>query len=124
MKIAKIILGSFLGFIGLFLLVFGFPIFNVTEDGCRKVSAFVYGVNAHEKSKDISITLKGDDARYYINRGLESGLTEEGLREAIMNQEATVLYAKHWSLLNFKSKVRHIAKIVVADKVIYSEIKS
>lgn len=70
---------------------------------------------------DISIKLNGDDGNFYINRGLEKGIDLKALSSQLTNKEATLYYIKHWSLLNFDGKTRHIARIELGDKILYNE---
>lgn len=123
MKASLIIGSSFIGFIGLFLLVFGKPITTVRMDDCEVVVAEIDGFRGHEESKDIAVYLKDDDSHYYVNRGLEAGLQIAQLEDVAVNQVASIHYAKHWSLLNYDRKHRHVSRITVGDRVLFNEIK-
>jgi len=121
---ATVIIGSiFLGLIGIFLLVFGVPIMNVQMDGCDVVTAEINGINGNTATKDISVSLKGDHNYYYINRGLEAGLQVAELKDKTLHQTASIHYARHWSLLNYERKYRHISRVTVGDEIIYNEIQ-
>jgi hypothetical protein len=122
MKLSVIIPLSFFSFIGLFLLVFGMPIMSPTPEGCNVVNGTMHQFKVHSGSKDINLQLVDDDGRYYINRGLENGMNAEIMR-TLKDQEIKVWYAKHWSLLNYKSLARHVCKITLNGETIYTEFK-
>ena len=54
---------------------------------------------------------------YYINRGLEQGLTLEDLSNKVLNKKVTLHLAK----VMMGSTSNHIAQLAVADEVIFSE---
>ncbi|MDC7995250.1 hypothetical protein [Altibacter sp. HG106] len=66
-------------------------------------------------SNDITLT-DSEGASYYINRGLENGLTLAQLNEDILNKTVTLHLAK--TLLGTSD---HIAQITVNEAVVYSE---
>ena len=55
-------------------------------------------------------------SRYYINRGLEQGLTIEDLREKVLNKKVTLHLPKL-----FYGTSQHIAQLAVEDDVIFTE---
>lgn len=121
---ASLIIGScILGLIGLFLLVFGVPIYNVHMDDCEVVEVEINGFHGYDESKDIAVHVKDGEGRYYINRGLEAGLDVAQLEAEALNQKASIHYAKHWSLLNYDRKHRHVSRITVGDKILFNEIR-
>jgi hypothetical protein len=122
MRIAKTIPILFFAFIGLFLLVFGVPIMNPTPGQCNIVSGKMYQFNVNEGSKDIQLQIEDDNGRYYINRGLENGMDAKIMRN-LEGNEIKVWYARHWSLINYKSLVRHVCKITLNGETVYSEFK-
>lgn len=111
-----------LGFFGLFLLVFGWPIYNPSESKSIMIDGTFGSFHLNEQNKDIQITLLNDDGRYYINRGMELGVNASSL-ESIKNKNVSVWYAKHWSLLNYNKKYRHVTQIQIDDKIVFSEFE-
>jgi hypothetical protein len=72
--------------------------------------------------KDLVIAIENDDSFYYINRGLENGFSIEKLEKLILNKNVSLHYIKHWSVLNYKGKSRHIYKLSYLDTIIYNEL--
>ena len=109
-------------FIALFLFVlFAFrPIQEVSLDQCIAVDGQIELIE-EGVSKDITFSLKGDDHQYYINRGLEKNLSIATLRELLTDQQVTIYYVDHWTPLDPKGKVRHIAKLSKDTENIYDE---
>lgn len=66
-------------------------------------------------SYDIVIKEKGDDF-YYINRGLEQGLTIEELEEQIMNKKVNLHLYKFWF-----GTSEHISQLTVDNNVLFTE---
>ncbi len=97
------------------------PITSLRMSNCKIASGTVLSIVAHEGSKDINIRI-GDEGRYYINRGLESGLTESDLISKVMGKEITIHYADHWTPLDPSGKVRHIARVSYGEEILYDEI--
>lgn len=55
---------------------------------------------------------------YYINRGLENGLSIEELNSQLLNKKVTLHLPKHWI-----GTSEHIAQLSFDNKVIYTEFK-
>ncbi len=68
-------------------------------------------------TKDIVID-NTDNNLYYINRGLEQGLTIKALKDHILNKKATLHLAK-----TIAGTSRHIAQLKVNDSIYYTEFK-
>ncbi len=66
-------------------------------------------------SYDIVIKEMGDDF-YYINRGLEQGLTIEGLQEQIMNKKVNLHLYNFWF-----GTSEHISQLTLEDNVLFTE---
>lgn len=116
MKIFVIVLISF---ISLFFLAFR-PIFNVGAEDCVAVKGLA--VKIYEGGvKDINFKLLNDNNHYYINRGLEQGFVLDSIQEAWTGKALTIHYVKHWSILNPKNRVRHVARLEIDEQVLYSE---
>lgn len=97
------------------------PITTLHISDCKSSSGIVQSIVAHEGSKDISIRI-GDKGRYYINRGLEAGLTETFLKDKLLNKEIVIHYADHWTPLDPSGLVRHIARVSYGEEIVYDEI--
>ncbi len=55
---------------------------------------------------------------YYINRGLEKGLTVAELKEEVLNKKVTLHLARV-----FYGTTAHIAQLKVGDQIIYTEFE-
>lgn len=97
------------------------PLPAPSADNSVAVKGKITGVSKGEGKGDIVLTIEGDDANYYINHGMDNGLTIETLSEQLLNKTAIVYYVKHWSLLNMNGKTRHIGRIELDNKAIYAE---
>jgi hypothetical protein len=71
--------------------------------------------------KDACFRLKGDNANYYINRGLENGLFLDSLKQRLLNQRISIFYADHWTPLDPEHRSRHITRLEYGSEVLYSE---
>lgn len=72
---------------------------------------------------DVVIRLKGNKRVFYINRGLESGLDLDDLKERLVGNEVTVKYPKYWTPLDWNNKIKHISKLELNEEVIFNEFK-
>ena len=68
-------------------------------------------------SNDIVIKDAGTDF-YYINRGLEQGLSIEELNTQLLNKKVTLHLPKYWI-----GTSEHIAQLSFDNKVVYTEFK-
>lgn len=73
--------------------------------------------------KDVVFVLDGHKENYYINRGLEQGLTIDDLKQQLKGKEVTIKYPNYWSILDPSKSIRHIAKVEFEGKTIFSEVE-
>ncbi len=73
--------------------------------------------------KDVVFKLEGDNTRYYINRGLEQGLILEELQQKLIGNNVTILYPKHWSLLDPNNTTKHLSVLEYNGEELFNEIK-
>ena len=104
-----------------FLLVVGLfqscVINNAKPENC-----IVKEITVTEITEGSSFDIKLYDGKtdyYYINRGLETGLTMEGLTEAILNKKVTL----HLYKFKFGIESEHISQLAVEDSIIFTEFK-
>lgn len=71
-------------------------------------------------SKDILFRL-GDGKLFYINRGVERGMSIDSLTQAYLGKELEFKYPDYWSLLKTEASAEHASKVSFGDSVIYSE---
>lgn len=107
----------------LFVLLAAFtlrPVPTVPEKECLVVKARVAGI--YEGGvKDVVFVLSGHKESYYINRGLERGLSISSLKQQLEGKEVTIKYPNYWSVLDPSKSIRHIAKVEYGGKTIFSE---
>jgi len=73
--------------------------------------------------KDICFRIKDKPQNvYYINRGLESGLDLENLRQDLLNQDVELYYVKHWTPLDPKGQLSHIGKLTHNGEIVFDEL--
>ncbi|WP_299897802.1 hypothetical protein [uncultured Aquimarina sp.] len=98
------------------------PIRDVQPDDVIEITGVVAKVE--EKSGfDIAITLENDDHYYYINRGLEQGLTIQQLQEELIGKKVTLYSIHRWTIFTRDKIMGHISKLTVDDRVIFNEIQ-
>jgi len=121
MSTSKIITRSLLAILLIFVMLALRPIYNVSTDDCSSVSGEL--VNLYEAGEhDVFFQLRGDERRFYINRGLENGLTLNELKAELLNQPITLTYVNHWTPLDPMNQVRHVAELSYQGNILYSEI--
>jgi hypothetical protein len=67
--------------------------------------------------------LRGDDRLFYLEEGLQNGLSATALQETLLGQIVEIYYVKYWSPLDPLSKLKYIAKVDVNRITLYSAIK-
>lgn len=75
---------------------------NTLEVTGKVVDLFEGGEN------DVVIQLNNDRSFYYINRGLESGLTLEELKEKLLNQQVLLKCPDMWTPLDPHNVMHHL----------------
>jgi len=90
-------------------------------DECLSVKGIVSEVY-EGGTKDIVFRLKDDDRMYYINRGLERGLTLTELKKELIWNVAELKYPEQWSPLDPGNHSVHLSAIIMNDKIVFSEI--
>ncbi|GAB5466856.1 MAG: hypothetical protein Kapaf2KO_22920 [Candidatus Kapaibacteriales bacterium] len=108
-------------FMGIAILIFR-PVPIITEDESisesgKVVSVFECGTN------DITIIFENNKRRFYINRGIEEGLSIYDLKERLVGNIATVKYPDYWTPLDWNGNIKHISKLEYNDITIFDEFK-
>ena len=96
------------------------PVPITSEDKCLVVEGTVkhiYEGGIH----DVVFVLEEKGTRYYINRGLEQGLTLDKLRDDLVGENVTIKYPKYWTPLDPKESIRHLSKLEWGQEVIFDE---
>lgn len=99
------------------------PVPKATEKNVIEVTGRV--ANLFEgTSYDVNIHLANEPHFYYINRGIEQGLSIEDLRRKLMHQTVSLAHVKHWTTLDPGNRSRQVARLVYNSKVIFSQYES
>jgi len=109
---------------GLFLLgttllvtfIIGNTIQNPSPTECEVIELTVREIT-EGGVKDI-VFKEADSDLYYINRGLEQGLTIEALETQVLNKKVTLHLANTWM-----GTSNHIAQISLGEDIIFTEFK-
>lgn len=116
MKKGLILLGI-IGILGCILVVTfvkGLAIQDPTPEECTVIELTV---NEISEGGVKDIVFKNDDTDfYYINRGLERGLTIEALEAKVLNKKVTLHLANTWM-----GQSNHIAQLQLGDEVLFTE---
>ncbi len=99
-------------------------LFLIPVNTSKSNSVSVSGIVSHLREggeKDLVINLENSQGILYINRGLENGLNLNELTKKLIGNEVTLHYAKHWSLLNTKMRMKHITQLEFRGDTLYSE---
>ncbi len=73
---------------------------------------------------DVVFRMKNIERKFYINRGLESGLEINSLKEKLLGNIIIVKYPKYWTPLDWNNKIKHISKVQFQNEVIFSEVNN
>ena len=87
---------------------------NPSPEECEILEITVTSIS-EGTSNDIVIKDNGTDY-FYINRGLENGLSVEDLTNKLLNKKVTLHLPKYWI-----GTSEHIAQLAVNDEVIFTE---
>ena len=121
-KIVKIILISFSLIILIIAVLIFRPVPIVSENQTISESGIVTEIYSN-KGNDIIFILENTKRRFYINRGLESGLELSNLKEKLIGNTIIVKYPKYWTPLDWNNSVRPISKVEFDDEIVFNELK-
>ncbi|MFD2563234.1 hypothetical protein [Aquimarina rubra] len=99
------------------------PVRNVQPEDVIEITGIVAKIE-EGSGFDIAITLENDDHYYYINRGLEQGLSVEDLQKEILNKKVTLYPIHRWTIFTRDKIMGHISKLMIEDRVIFNELKN
>lgn len=105
-----------------FLLMLTFrPVPKATSTNSKTISGIVSNIQ-EVGTNDIQIRLEDNQQLYYINRGLESGLSLEQLQQELVGQVVSIEFPEYWTPLDPNNSMRHISKLYTEQQVIFSEL--
>ena len=111
-----------LGFLFVIAVLALRPVPILPEEKCKVVSGTLTRV-FEGGEKDLVFILEGDKTRYYVNRGLETGLDMEYIRQRFVGKEITLKYPPHWTLLDPFGTIYHVSKVEGEGEVLFDETK-
>lgn len=117
----KILLSLFALFLIVAVSIFR-PVPIVRESKAIVVNGYITDIY-EGGTNDIVFKIKDDNRRFYINRGLESGLTIGKLKEQLIGNKVTFKYPKYWTPLDWNNQIRHISKLEYNTQVLFSELR-
>jgi hypothetical protein len=108
------------------LIVLYVGLFSINESTGKSIAGTtqtfkgtITGIACHESTYDISFSVEGQKRSYYINRGMEKGLSCEDLQKKLLNKEVEI---SHVAFFN-KTTTGHISQLSCNGEVLYSELK-
>ncbi len=90
---------------------------DTSKENCLQVAGIVEQLE-EAGTKDIVFRLRDNPNLFYINRGLERGLTLPQLEQQLIGKKISLWHARSW-----QSTSQHIAHVQLGKEVIYSEWK-
>lgn len=112
-----------LGFIFVMIGLLSFrPIINPKEDDCTKIIGTLSKCRHLDKENDIQFKIVENNHVYYLNNLLDPESKLKDLN-ALIGKKVVIYAVNHWTLLDPKSKYKHVARIANQDesKIFYSE---
>ena len=112
----------FAGLIALATVIFCLrPVPILAEKDCLVIKGTVSEI--YEGGvKDVFFKLHGQNQSFYINRGLQRGLSLRELQANLTGREIVLKYPDHWTLLNPNNLSVHISKIEHAGQTFFTEL--
>ena len=111
MKSKSDLLIAVLTFVGCFVMLALRPVPAASIHNTNSITGKVIEISKGSGHGDLLIHLANDDRTFYINRGIENGLSLEKLKSHLQNQQTTLTFVKHWTPLNPSRKLVPLAKI-------------
>ncbi len=121
MKLKQWIISAVVVVFVAFLILVMRPVPIPAEEDCLTINGMVTFVYESE-GKDVRIKLKDVDQIFYINRGLEAGLSLIQLNNDILHRYITIKYPRYWTPFDPTNSIKHISKIEMDGKTVYSEL--
>lgn len=98
------------------------PIINPKEEDCTKIIGTLHKCRQLKEEKDIQFKIVENSHVYYLNNLLDPENKLNDLN-ALIGEKIVIYAVDHWTLLDPKSKYKHVARITNEDEsmIIYSE---
>lgn len=79
----------------------------------------IYGTEEY----DIVFFLKDHDTRYYINRGMQQGLSPDQLKTDLVGEVVSIYYPKYWTPLDPQDELKHMSRLTFKDEILWTEVE-
>jgi hypothetical protein len=112
-----IVAGIFIVFV---VMIFT-PVPNATNDNVDLVKGVIEKVY-EPCCLDVSFRLIGDSRNYYINRGIECGISPDQMHNDLQGKEVEMKIIQHWTPLDWNKSLGSIAEIRVGEEIVFSAI--
>ena len=122
-KIMKITLVSFALIVSITAVLIFRPVPIVPESMAISEIGIVKEIYSN-KGNDVIFIMLNTDRKFYINRGLESGLELNNLKEKLIGNSILIKYPKYWTPLDWNNSIRHISKVEFKNEIIFNELKA
>jgi hypothetical protein len=99
------------------------PIVNPTEKDCSKITGILQKYRYSEDVEDIVIKLDGYNKIFYLNRVADEKNAILCELDSLINKKIILYAVNHWTLLDPKSTMKHVARVTNGDgsKIIFTE---
>lgn len=111
---------SGVGFLLALMILVLRPVPKTTSKNAITISGTVQKV-FEGGEKDIVFSLLENDQIYYINRGLEHGLSLDSLQFQLLGRKVEITYPDHWTPLDWNSRIHHLSRLKLGTSIIYDE---
>lgn len=106
----------------LFVILALRPIMNPSLEKSDLVMGTLTGVlETNTPGGDVFLKLAEDDRRFYINRGVENGVSPETWKKEFTGKPVKLYYARHWTPLDPFGSTKHVTRVELKEEVLYSE---
>ena len=98
------------------------PIINPKEEDCTKIIGTLHKCRQLKEEKDIQFKIVENSHVYYLNNLLDPENKLNDLN-ALIGEKIVIYAVDHWTLLDPKSKYKHVARVTNEDEsmIVYSE---
>ena len=109
-------------FVGFFSMILpGLVIYDPEMEDCSQVEGIVANVS-EGPSYDITIRIRGDERVFYINRGVESGLSVKDLNDLLEGNAVLIHYWDRYPISLISNSSVHITRLEYDGFPLYNEI--
>lgn len=109
-----------IAFITILLFLGSLALRPINHQRTLTITGVVKSVKTKGGEGDIQLRLYQDKHIYHMNRAMDKGIDIHDLSEQILNQTIELHYAKHWTPLDPRGKIRPVSVIRCNGKEVFS----